>query len=169
MKMNTSNLLEEVRAPWLLYVRRKNVKWDLPNGFVELRLDSQKLRNLDDFYHEASLVFQLPDYFGHNLDALDECLTDLEWLPGQGYLVIFKNAESFLCDESNDIIEGILSVFHDAGSEWANEVREGETWDRKAKPFHTVFEFSEDSGGVWLQKIDRTEIAIYELELESNA
>ena len=33
-----------------------------------------------DFFHEASASFQFPYYFGENWPALDECITDLEWI-----------------------------------------------------------------------------------------
>lgn len=161
-------MLFEARKPWLLYTSQRNWVPQLPTGFCELRLDSGKIRNLDDFYQEASLVFKLPDYFGNNLDAFDECLNDLSWLPGQGYLVIFENAELFLCDESDSVVNGILSIFHGAGWEWAKSVSVGEWRDSKAKPFHTVLELSEDGGTSWLQKVNRKEIVICKLELESD-
>ena len=33
-----------------------------------------------DIFREASASFQFPDYFGENWPALDECITDLEWI-----------------------------------------------------------------------------------------
>lgn len=39
----------------------------------------------------AALSF--PDYFGRNLDALYDCLTDLSWLPGGEHVLIWGGAE----------------------------------------------------------------------------
>jgi RNAse (barnase) inhibitor barstar len=32
----------------------------------------------------------LPDYFGANWDALADCLTDLEWVPAKGYVLVLR-------------------------------------------------------------------------------
>ena len=161
------NLLKEPCKPWLFFTRKKNWQQRLPDNFIEIRIDSCKARTGEGFDDEVSSSFQFPDYYGRNLNALRDCLTDLAWLPScEGYLVIFENAESLLADEDNEVLNGVLSVFQVAGSEWATEVSLGEWWDRKAIPFHTVFEFNEGSGIDWLQKIDRKEITICELELE---
>lgn len=39
----------------------------------------------------AALSF--PDYFGHNLDALYDCLTDLSWLPSGEHVLIWGGSE----------------------------------------------------------------------------
>ena len=157
-------LLKEPGEPWLLFTRQKNWQQRLPDNFLEVRIDSRKARTREGFHNEVSSAFQFPDYYGRNIHALRDCLTDLDWLPScEGYLVIFENAESLLANENNDVLNCFLSAFQDAGSDWGTEVREGEAWDRKAIPFHTVFEFSDGSGIAWLQRIDRTEITICEL------
>src|SRR5262245_53314468 len=37
----------------------------------------------------AALAF--PAWFGHNWDALADCLGDLSWLPGKGHVVLWDN------------------------------------------------------------------------------
>ncbi|WP_341647529.1 barstar family protein [Thauera humireducens] len=36
-------------------------------------------------------AFRFPDWFGHNWDALADCLTDLSWLPAPAYRVVLCN------------------------------------------------------------------------------
>lgn len=36
--------------------------------------------------------FDMPRWFGHNWDALYDCLTDLSWLPASGYVLILLDA-----------------------------------------------------------------------------
>ena len=36
---------------------------------------------------------RFPEYFGGNWDALDECLSDLSWIPAPGVVLVFHGAE----------------------------------------------------------------------------
>jgi|RhiMetdeSRZDD1v2_1073273.scaffolds.fasta_scaffold05726_2 RNAse (barnase) inhibitor barstar len=40
---------------------------------------------------EFANCFDFPDYFGWNLDALDECMRDLDWLKEKNYKIIVRN------------------------------------------------------------------------------
>jgi hypothetical protein len=82
-------------------------------------------------------ALEFPDYFGHNWDALEECLADLEWLPGKGYVLCFTNAESILPDEEEDFAT-FLEVISDAGEAWASG-----QGGRRPTPFHAVLTVSE--------------------------
>ncbi len=43
-------------------------------------------------FTEIADAFHFPDYFGHNWDALDECLADLDWIPSDNYVLFVDNA-----------------------------------------------------------------------------
>jgi hypothetical protein len=48
-----------------------------------------KLRRKRDLFAALAVELQLPDYFGWNWDALEECLRDLSWLPeGKGVVLV---------------------------------------------------------------------------------
>ena len=51
-----------------------------------------KMRRLADLYDEFAAALQFPDYFGENWDALEECLTDLDWISAAGYVLFGSNA-----------------------------------------------------------------------------
>lgn len=142
--MITEGILTKPEAPWLL-LTKGHKKRALPKGFSIFELDALQMKNLNGFYDEISSALKMPDYFGRNFNALDECLTDLEWLSSNGYLIVVRNAELLLSDETFDSLEGLLSIFSKAGKEWAIEVNEGNPWDRKAIPFHVILEISEDA------------------------
>ncbi len=131
---------------------------DIPEGFLLLELNGRNMTTLERMYQEFTSVFQFPDYFGKNLNALDECLTDLEWLPAEGYLVIVKNAEFLLKNESDEVLQGLLSTLNDAGREWAVSVNQGEAWDRDSLPFHTVLELDENVSSDFINRLAQSEI-----------
>lgn len=59
----------------------------------------------------AALSF--PDYFGRNLDALYDCLTDLTWLPVGEHVLIWGGAELLKAADPKAYL-AIRSVLSDA-------------------------------------------------------
>ena len=51
-----------------------------------------KCRSTQALFDEFAAALQFPYYFGENWNAFDECLADLEWLPGEAYVVLLANA-----------------------------------------------------------------------------
>ena len=47
------------------------------------------VRSRSGFYASVASVLALPDWFGHNLDALADCLTDLAWLPAGPRMLVW--------------------------------------------------------------------------------
>jgi RNAse (barnase) inhibitor barstar len=94
-----------------------------------------KSRSSDEFFNECGAALQLPDYFGENWDALLECLTDLEWLPGDAYLIVVTEAH-LVFDREPDEFAHLLTVLDKAAQDWA----EAEDSQGTPRPFHIVFQ-----------------------------
>ncbi len=66
---------------------------------MEYYLDGTEIRDKAEFYDAVAATLGFPDWFGHNLDALADCLRDLSWLgPGEHVLVwsepdVFEDAD----------------------------------------------------------------------------
>ena len=85
----------------------------------------------EELFEALAGALRFPDHFGHNWDALDECLRDLEWLSGEGgYVLIVRNSQHTWT--GHYLMAGAL---HDVWS------RAGEEWAQREKPFHLVFEW----------------------------
>ena len=69
----------------------------------------------------ASLAF--PHWFGANWDALEDCLSDLSWLPASGYVLVIEHAQP------GDDLGVLIDVLRSA-AEW---------WSERGKPFVAVF------------------------------
>jgi RNAse (barnase) inhibitor barstar len=98
-----------------------------------------KSRTAVEFFDECGAALQLPDYFGENWDALSECLTDLEWLPGDAYLLVVTEGDLVL-ERERDQFRALLQVLENAAAEWA----QAEDSQGVPRPFHIVFQCAPD-------------------------
>ncbi len=57
----------------------------------------------------------LPADFGHNWDALADCLRDLGWLPAWGHVLLFEHAEALHRSAAGDF-DILLGVLDDAAT-----------------------------------------------------
>jgi Barstar (barnase inhibitor) len=70
----------------------------------------------DLFVHWSS-VLQFPSYFGWNWPAFSECLTDLEWLDGEGYILLITSANLLLWRD-RDELQTFWRILMNAASYW---------------------------------------------------
>lgn len=64
----------------------------------------------------AALHF--PDWFGHNWDALADCLGDLSWLPAPGWRVEFADAGT-LRQAAPETYATLVAILDEAHDGWA--------------------------------------------------
>ncbi|GAA2834258.1 barstar family protein [Crossiella cryophila] len=80
---------------------------------VEHVVDGSTLRTGRAALAAFAEALSFPDYFGGNLDALYDCLTDLSWLPAVEHHVHWTHAE-VLRRNDPDAFAGISEVLADA-------------------------------------------------------
>ncbi len=104
-------------------------------------IDGQNCKSEAEFFSELSQKLEFPPYFGRNWDAVDECITDLEWLSGNGYVIVVDHSEDlFVHDEIAYNI--FIRAMKWAGEQWGTP-QTGQ-WARPAVPFHVVLAVEED-------------------------
>jgi hypothetical protein len=54
-------------------------------------LDGSKITDKESFFKAIALAMDFPDYFGHNWDALRECLDDLSWVKEERKVLIWAD------------------------------------------------------------------------------
>src|SRR6188472_4467399 len=64
--------------------------------------------------------FKFPDYFGQNWNAIDECITDLSWLPAQGYRCVLVGSKKLLQRDPR-IHKLLLDTLNEAKEFWQKE------------------------------------------------
>lgn len=68
-------------------------------------------------------ALNFPDWFGHNWDALEDCLTDLSWRDAPGYVLLIDGPRA-----GDDL--GVLVDILRSGAEF---------WAGRGKPFFALF------------------------------
>jgi RNAse (barnase) inhibitor barstar len=99
-------------------------------------IDGSANKTLKSFIKQIGKAFNFPSYYGGNLNALNECLNDLEWINKPNYLLVIKNSKEFLSKESEEIRSHIYSFLDRVSKQWANVPNyDGEDQYRKKADF----------------------------------
>ncbi len=110
-------------------------------GFATFRVDLRAARGKDDLLAVVAEAMAFPSWFGHNWDALLDCLTDLAWRPADGYVVRLEHCDAVHVRAEAEFTT-LLRVFADAADQW----REQDT------PLWCFVDLHAD-GSVWLPTI----------------
>lgn len=137
--------LQSARPPWVVLLTVKPgqaVDKFLPTseGFATIVLKGTRCRTEAGLFAEFARAMKFPDYFGHNWDALEECLTDLEWLPAKGYILLISDADLVL-EKDEEGFQSFVDVLRDAGEAWASG--QAGIGSKRAVPFHVICTLSE--------------------------
>jgi Barstar (barnase inhibitor) len=82
-----------------LYWRREylveDVQWFAKHDYEVFEFACDTWKSQDDMFSDFARVLRLPDYFGRNLDALDDCITDLPLTGNHGALIVLKRFDAY--------------------------------------------------------------------------
>ena len=88
-----------------------------PREFAVAVLDGAVAATRAGFFQELACALRFPDYFGHNWDAVYDCLTDLNWLPASGYVLVLDGFDQLATNEPEQWAIG-LKVLRQACAFW---------------------------------------------------
>jgi len=104
-------------------------------GLTLFRIDLAHAPDKKSFLSQVAQALRFPKSFGHNWDALNDSLTDLEWLTAKaGFVLMFENGDVFF-SSGNRELENAESVLSSAAEYWKGE----------GKPFWALIEVSPKS------------------------
>ena len=140
-----TSYFQSITPPWtsLLILAAEQQTESLvraPSGFALKVIKGRSCMTPANLFAEFARALEFPDYFGHNWDALEECLADLEWLPAKGYILLITDAAQVLPDDEEEY-ETFLEILRDAGEAWGSG--QAGMGARQATPFHVLFAVSE--------------------------
>jgi RNAse (barnase) inhibitor barstar len=93
-----------------------------------------KMKTVETLFDEFSAALQFPYYFGENWGAFDECIADLDWLPGETNIIVTTNSDQLFKEELLDELNILIDCFKRAGTDFKQE----------NKGFFVVFQYNEN-------------------------
>ena len=89
-------------------------------GFPLAHIDLAQARDKDDLLAALAVALKLPEWFGHNWDALIDCLCDLSWKPAPGYLVFIEGHDALRAAHSVEL-NMLIEIFAEVADYWREE------------------------------------------------
>jgi RNAse (barnase) inhibitor barstar len=90
------------------------------SGFAVFRIDLAHVADKDALLATIGKTMAFPDWFGHNFDALADCLNDLGWRPAEGYLVLLEHCDGIHGRAEEDFVQ-TLQIFESVVAEWREQ------------------------------------------------
>jgi hypothetical protein len=86
-------------------------------GWRYFYLDGRQIIDQTSFLRTCTSAMDLPDFFGTNWDDFAALLTDMEWAPALGYVILY-DVTSHFAEIYPDQWELVLAIFQAAVQEW---------------------------------------------------
>ena len=84
-------------------------------GCLVLRVDLAAARNKDEMLTAVGRTLRFPEWFGHNWDALADCLLDMGWLPATGYMIILEHCDGIHGRAEGDFVK-LMQIFQETAA-----------------------------------------------------
>ena len=89
-------------------------------GFACFHIDGKNIQRKEQLLNHVATALHFPKSFGHNWDALEECLTDLEWVDAEGYVLYYDHIDGLL-ETHPDQFETLIEILRDVVASWKAE------------------------------------------------
>ncbi|WP_078610550.1 MULTISPECIES: barstar family protein [Streptomyces] len=90
----------------------------VPGSTFSAWMSGTDMGDLDGVFQSFWDGFRLPDYFGWNFPALNDCLRDLNWISADQYFLFIDEAHKVLAENPEELYE-FLSILSNTGARWS--------------------------------------------------
>ncbi len=88
-------------------------------GFAYFHIDGKTINRKEQFLNNVATALHFPKSFGHNWDAFEESLSELE-SDADGYVILYDHIDGLLGTHP-DQFETLVEIFRDAVSSWKED------------------------------------------------
>ncbi|MGZ5038921.1 MAG: barstar family protein [Usitatibacter sp.] len=89
-------------------------------GFAFFHIEGKNIARKEQLLNHVATALHFPKDFGHNWDALEESLTDLEWVDAEGYVIYYDHIDALL-EAHPDQFETLIEILRDAVASWKED------------------------------------------------
>jgi Barstar (barnase inhibitor) len=81
--------------------------------------DGERMIDSNSLFQEFAIVMQFPEYFGHNWDALKDCLTELDGDEVDRYIMTIDRLDRFIANDPSqwanflDVCKSVVEYWQD--------------------------------------------------------
>lgn len=86
------------------------------------RIDIGHAHDKADFLKLVANAMDFPSWFGHNWDALADCLKDLSWLSGRGWVLVLEKAKHMGAGHGSEFKEA-MALMEEVADYWRTQER----------------------------------------------
>ncbi|HUL56403.1 MAG TPA: barstar family protein [Usitatibacter sp.] len=88
-------------------------------GFAYFHVDGTKITRKEQLLNAVATALHFPKSFGHNWDALEECLVDLD-MDADGFVILYDHIDA-LVEAHPDQFETLVEILRDAVGSWRED------------------------------------------------
>ncbi|MPR34162.1 barstar family protein [Salmonirosea aquatica] len=111
-------------------------------GWRLAQIEGAQAKTTKAFYSQIAEALDFPDYFGHNLDSLDELLNDLQWIKEDKIVLFIQDSAAWLsAEKSDDKLTTLIDLLEATAEDW-KWLDEDEENDLAKKELRILFEDS---------------------------
>lgn len=118
-----------------------------------------KSTTVKSFFSEVAAALQFPYYFGENWNAFNDCINDLEWLPGEAYIILISNASVLLADEDFEDFRILIKLLRTANREWLTPNKYFPR-NRRSTPFRVIFQCTSAEVEMFSKRLIQAEVEV---------
>jgi hypothetical protein len=90
------------------------------HDYAFFHIEGKNIARKEQLLNHAATAMHFPEGFGHNWDALEESLSDLEWVDGDGYVLYYDHIDGLL-NAHPDQFETLVEILRDAVASWKQD------------------------------------------------
>lgn len=87
--------------------------------FAFFHVDGRSVQRKEQLMNAIATALDLPGHFGHNWDALEECLNDLE-VDGEGFVIHFDHVDALAAAHPSEL-ETLVEILRDSVTSWKED------------------------------------------------
>ena len=88
-------------------------------GFDFFHIEGRNIARKEQLMNAMATALDLPPHFGHNWDALEECLNDLE-AEGEGFVIHFDHVDALAAAHPSEL-ETLVEILRDSVASWRED------------------------------------------------